>query len=342
MIGGVGGGGNKIVWTTAMKIALHARNKLGFVNGSYVKTTYVTSVPLTDQWERCNVVVLSWLLSSISEDLYPSQVYSENFAEVWKEFKGTYDKLDESILEFDILTKLSPCTCEAKAELDSKLHVGFDEYDCVIQDLKRENVLGTGSEAVGLYIPDIKSTKCFLSFNMSKGLWHNRLGHHSDQVLYVLKDRLSSGKPTHIIPCETCHHAKQVREPFLLSEHKTAALCELIHLNLWGPYKVPTREGFKYFLTIVDGFSRAVWVYLLKSKDKVYDYFVSFVKLIVTQFTKIVKVISPIDDEREPSSSNTKSGSNTDDTAVEQSFVDDQDSVQIGEENFPKGNVPEK
>ncbi|GKA97048.1 hypothetical protein Tco_0824942, partial [Tanacetum coccineum] len=50
----------------------------------------------------------------------------------------------------------------------------------------------------------------------------------------------------------------------------------------------------------------------------------------------------PIDDEREPSSSNTKSGSNTDDTAVEQSFVDDQDSVQIGEENFPKGNVPEK
>ncbi|GJR02153.1 putative ribonuclease H-like domain-containing protein [Tanacetum coccineum] len=130
------------------------------------------------------------------------------------------------------------------------------------------------------------------------GLWHNRLGHHSDQVLYVLKDRLSSGKPTHIIPCETCHHAKQVREPFLLSEHKTAALCELIHLNLWGPYKVPTREGFKYFLTIVDGFSRAVWVYLLKSKDKVYDYFVSFVKLIVTQFTKIVKVISKKENER--------------------------------------------
>ncbi|GKB93161.1 ribonuclease H-like domain-containing protein [Tanacetum coccineum] len=38
---------------------------------------------------------------------------------------------------------------------DSKLHVGFNEHDCVIQDLKKENVLGTGSESGGLYMFDI-------------------------------------------------------------------------------------------------------------------------------------------------------------------------------------------
>ncbi|GKC49760.1 hypothetical protein Tco_1072505, partial [Tanacetum coccineum] len=43
-------------------------------------------------------------------------------------------------------------------------------------------------------------------------------------------------------------------------------------------------------------------------------------------------------DGREPSGSNTEADSKIDDTVVEQSFVDDQDSVQIGEENFPKGN----
>nr|GFA26435.1 hypothetical protein [Tanacetum cinerariifolium] len=42
---------------------------------------------------------------------------------------------------------------------------------------------------------------------------------------------------------------------------------------------------------------------------------------------------------REPSGSNTEADSKIDDTAMEQSFVDDQDSVQIGKENFPKGNV---
>ncbi|GKA99521.1 hypothetical protein Tco_0827515 [Tanacetum coccineum] len=87
---------------------------MGFVDGSCVKSDYVSSVPLSNQWERCNVVVLSWLLSSISEYLYLSQVNSENAPEVWKELKYTYDKLDG---EFDILTKHTPCSCDAKAEL---------------------------------------------------------------------------------------------------------------------------------------------------------------------------------------------------------------------------------
>ncbi|GJY62332.1 ribonuclease H-like domain-containing protein [Tanacetum coccineum] len=41
---------------------------------------------------------------------------------------------------------------------DSKLHVVFDEYDCIIQDLKRENILGTGSEAGGLYVFNTESS----------------------------------------------------------------------------------------------------------------------------------------------------------------------------------------
>ncbi|GJS89525.1 ribonuclease H-like domain-containing protein [Tanacetum coccineum] len=140
------GSENYRVWANAMKIALQARNKMCYVDGTCTKAAYVTSVSLSNQWERCNAVVLSWLLISISNDLYLSQVYSENAAKVWKELKETYDKLDGSILfnltmkinnfkqnglpvseyyhklnslwrEFDILTKLSPCTCDAKTEL---------------------------------------------------------------------------------------------------------------------------------------------------------------------------------------------------------------------------------
>ncbi|GKC93294.1 hypothetical protein Tco_1158736 [Tanacetum coccineum] len=102
-----------------MKIALLARNKMCFVDGTCTKVAYATSVPFSNQCERCNVVVLSWLLSIISHDLYLSQVYYENVAEVWKELKETCDKLDGSIL-FNLtmkITKLSPCTCDAKSEL---------------------------------------------------------------------------------------------------------------------------------------------------------------------------------------------------------------------------------
>ncbi|GKA70029.1 ribonuclease H-like domain-containing protein, partial [Tanacetum coccineum] len=37
---------------------------------------------------------------------------------------------------------------------------------------------------------------------------------------------------------------------------------------LWGPYRVTSSEGFRYFLTVVDDYTRAVWVYLIKSKDE--------------------------------------------------------------------------
>ncbi|GKF87598.1 hypothetical protein Tco_0258475, partial [Tanacetum coccineum] len=112
-------------------------------------------------------------------------------------------KLTNNIVLFDVLVIPEYCVSLLsinKLVRDSKLHVGFDEYDCTIQDLKRENILGTGSEVGGLYVfntecktQSFKSNNSFLCFNVSKGILHNRLGHPSDQVLSVLKNRLSIG-----------------------------------------------------------------------------------------------------------------------------------------------------
>ncbi|GKD55390.1 hypothetical protein Tco_1288777 [Tanacetum coccineum] len=80
---------------------------------------------------------------------------------------------------------------------DSKMFVGFDENKCYIQDLKREKILGTDSESSGLYLFDINNSNYIgqssvvMSFHVSKLLWHNRLGHPADQVLFVLKKDLS-------------------------------------------------------------------------------------------------------------------------------------------------------
>ncbi|GJZ53625.1 ribonuclease H-like domain-containing protein [Tanacetum coccineum] len=63
-----------------------------------------------------------------------------------------------------------------------------------------------------------------------------------------------------------------------------------VHLDLWGTYKVISKEGFKHFLTTVDDYTRAVWVYLIKTKDKVFDCILTLYNLIKNQFGKIVKV----------------------------------------------------
>ncbi|GKD64990.1 ribonuclease H-like domain-containing protein [Tanacetum coccineum] len=86
-----------------------------------------------------------------------------------------------------------------------------------------------------------------MSFNLSKDLWHNRLSHPADQVLTVLKSDLNLPKKTKVSVCETCHRAKQTREPFPLSDHKSKRLGELVYLDLWGPYRVTSKERFKYF-----------------------------------------------------------------------------------------------
>nr|GEZ37549.1 ribonuclease H-like domain-containing protein [Tanacetum cinerariifolium] len=49
---------------------------------------------------------------------------------------------------------------------------------------------------------------------------------------------------------------------YLFDMHKSNCI------DLWGPYRVHSREGYKYFLTIVDDYSRVVWVYLVKTKDE--------------------------------------------------------------------------
>ena len=69
--------------------------------------------------------------------------------------------------------------------------------------------------------------------------------------------------------CHVCHLAKQKRLMFPISNATSVAPFNLLHIDVWGPFYVPTFEGFRYFLTIVDDHSRATWVYLMKLKSDV-------------------------------------------------------------------------
>ena len=55
--------------------------------------------------------------------------------------------------------------------------------------------------------------------------------------------------------------------------HISKAPLEYIHSDLWGPSQALTHGGARYFLSIIDDFSRMVWVYVLKSKDGTFEAF---------------------------------------------------------------------
>ncbi|GJS52011.1 putative reverse transcriptase domain-containing protein [Tanacetum coccineum] len=71
-----------------------------------------------------------------------------------------------------------------------------------------------------------KDSKYRYSYFLSKCLWHNRLGHPADQVIEVLKGKLSIEKFSTSDPCEVCHKAIQTMDPFPLSDHKINELGE--------------------------------------------------------------------------------------------------------------------
>ncbi|XP_033517648.1 uncharacterized protein [Nicotiana tomentosiformis] len=63
-------------WRRVVVIALSAKNKLGFINGSLVIPTADSG--LQKHWARCNDMVLSWLLKSLSKEIAESVLYSQS------------------------------------------------------------------------------------------------------------------------------------------------------------------------------------------------------------------------------------------------------------------------
>lgn len=85
--------------------------------------------------------------------------------------------------------------------------------------------------------------------------------------------------------------SKFVKLPFSLSESRAKAPFDLIHIDIWGPYRVCTRGKFKHFLTIVDDNTRNTWVYLLQHKSDSLSALETFAQYAKTQFKGEIKVI---------------------------------------------------
>nr|GEW00689.1 ribonuclease H-like domain-containing protein [Tanacetum cinerariifolium] len=105
-------------------------------------------------------------------------------------------------------------------------------------DLRKDVILVTSSETGGLYVFDmikdvsVGKSNMVMCFYVSKLLWHNRLGHPSDQVLFVLYNDMDISKSSSIPVCEVCHRAKQTKDPFPVFDQKSKKLGELVHLDL--------------------------------------------------------------------------------------------------------------
>ncbi|XP_059433814.1 uncharacterized protein LOC132166964 isoform X2 [Corylus avellana] len=82
-------GDNYGTWIRAITMALRAKNKLGFVDGTLIKPDSPTDLP---QWERCNDLVCSWILNSVSSEIRSSILYAETAREIWSDLSERFSQ----------------------------------------------------------------------------------------------------------------------------------------------------------------------------------------------------------------------------------------------------------
>ncbi|KAF7123853.1 hypothetical protein RHSIM_Rhsim12G0120200 [Rhododendron simsii] len=85
-------GDNYGMWYRSMIIALTAKNKIGFVDGT-IEPPSASKKPMDFAlWVRCDKMVLSWLLNSVEPDLADGVVYAETSREVWEDLHDRFSQ----------------------------------------------------------------------------------------------------------------------------------------------------------------------------------------------------------------------------------------------------------
>lgn len=207
-----------------------------------------------------------------------------------------------------------------KLQESGNLYVKFHKAKCLFQDLKSDEVIGSGKKNGGPYylnkeekidvvkvdgknvmlieniydsidsdkIMPSSQTNC-TKFNFD--ILHARLGHASLSKLKHIESCDCSGM--HKYDCDVCIIAKHHKFPFNKSTSLAKTCFEVVHIDLWGPYRTKRLNVASYFLTIIDDYSKCTWTYLLHNKGQVHKIVKDFLQMVENQFEVKVKIIRP-------------------------------------------------
>ena len=240
-------------------------NKLLLKNGLCVPSFKFNLLSISKLTEDNNCIVLFYSKFCIIQDCATRQL--KGFG---RQKGGLYYLVDADIATLD--TRFSSLPVEM-VDKPLQINTSFTSAARLVDVFDKEH--------------SVTST-CDLHNKDGYSLWHHRLGHaplsilrHMDGISFVANDKV----------CVTCPMAKMFKLPFYQSNTTTTAVFELLHIDIWGPYRIPTYKNHRFFLTLVDDFSRATWTYLLQHKSQAINVLQQFCSYVQTQFAKTVNMV---------------------------------------------------
>lgn len=182
--------------------------------------------------------------------------------------------------------------------LKKKFQVVFRDNSASIQT-KEGKEIAVAEQFSGLFLlrqhQKVMSAVCKSS--NCQHYWHKIFGHRDiDAIKEMQKRNLTNG--LHIQNCgtrkvcEICSECKMTRKPFSKqSEKKTTQPLDLVHTDVCGPMQTVTPGKKRYFVTFIDDHTRYTEVYLLHSKDEVFDKITTFMEFVKNKFGRYPSIL---------------------------------------------------
>ncbi|CAI7900066.1 unnamed protein product [Closterium sp. NIES-53] len=134
-------------------------------------------------------------------------------------------------------------------------------------------------------------------------LWHHRLGHPSLPRLRGMASRvLVSGLPWSLPPlpprpaptCVPCVEGRQRAAPHSSRFPPTEAPLQTLHMDVWSPARVRGQGHERYFLLVVDDYSRYTTVFPLRSKGDVTEVLIDWIRAARLQLRESFGSVFPV------------------------------------------------
>jgi hypothetical protein len=124
-------------------------------------------------------------------------------------------------------------------------------------------------------------------------LWHRRFAHIHYKAFPIVS-KMVKGLPEiqvfHDGVCKGCAQGKNVKTPFPSSDSKEKGVSDLIHSIVCGPMLATSLNGYVYYVSFIDDFSRKTWIYFLKNKDEFFSKFKEFKAFVENLSERKIKV----------------------------------------------------
>jgi hypothetical protein len=176
--------------------------------------------------------------------------------------------------------------------------VTFDSQKCEIRKEGSGKLIATavGTSSNIYVLSEIGNEMCCLGKEDESWIWHKRMGHiHFDNLVKVIKKKAvrempQITKPTNTL-CKHCQQGKKTNTKFKSKDYSTTRPLEIVHTDLVGQTTTKVLKGDKYFMLLVDDYTRMTAVFFLKSKSKAFENFKIYKEMVENEMDSKIKCL---------------------------------------------------